>query len=178
MRIDPEVAHGSYATGCVVIHTRDEFLLDFIAAVPPPARIVTRVVLTPAHLKRALSAFLDNFRQYEKRYRAIDLPPENSRANAGQVKDLYSKLEVKDQFLGGTFSNSMSIMHTSEEFVLDFLTNFPPAPKVNARVIVSPTHARRIISILGDNIAQYEDRFGKIDDGLPPPEPRAAFNLN
>ncbi len=140
--------------------------------------IVTRVVATPAHLKRALSAFRENFRQYEKRHRSVDLPPENSRASAGQVKDLYTKVQVKDALLGGAFSNSMSIMHTSEEFILDFLTTFPLAPKVNARVNVSPPHARRIINILGDNIAQYEDRFGKIDDGSPPHEPRAAFNLN
>ena len=52
------------------------------------------------------------------------------------------------------------------------------AAKVGVRVIVSPAHLRRIIGVLGDNLSQYEERFGKIDDGAPPAEPRALFNLN
>jgi hypothetical protein len=72
----------------------------------------------------------------------------------------------------------MAVLNTADEFVLDFLTTFPPHAKLNTRIIVSPAHARRIISVVGDNIAQYEEQFGRINDGTTPPESQAAFNLN
>ena len=176
--VDPTTSQGAYATGLVVIHTRDEFLLDFIAGFASPPKIVGRVIATPVFLKRMLKALLDNIVRYEQTFGAIPAQPENTRAKAGQVNDLYAKLQVAGELLGGAYSNSMSVMHTHDEFIMDFLTTFPPAPKVTSRVIVSPTHIRRIISVLGDNLSQYEDRFGKIDDGSPPTEPRALFNLN
>lgn len=177
-RIDPAIRPGAYATGLVVLHTRDEFMLDFIAGFASPPQIVGRVVATPAHLKRMLKALLDNFGRYEQTFGAIPVQPESTRAKAGQVSELYAKLQVVDTVLGGAYSNAMSIMHTRDEFIMDFLTNFPPASKVTSRVVVNPTHLRRIISVLGDNLSQYEDRFGKIDDGSPPTEPRALFSLN
>jgi hypothetical protein len=33
----------------------------------------------------------------------------------------------------------MQVMHTQEEFVLDFLNMFPPTGTLNARIIVSPS---------------------------------------
>lgn len=177
-KIDPETSQGAYATGLVVLHTRDEFMLDFIAGFTAPPKIVGRVVATPAYLKRMLKALLDNFSRYEKAYGAVSVPPENTRAKAGQVSEIYARLQVGDDVLGGAYSNAMAVMHTRDEFIMDFLTNFPPASKVTSRVVVSPTHLRRIISVLGDNLSQYEDKFGKIDDGAPPSEPRALFSLN
>jgi len=177
-RVDSSTSQGSYATGLVVLHTRDEFMLDFIAGFASPPQVVARVVATPAHLKRMMKALLDNLGRYEKTFGAIPAQPENSRAKAGQVSDLYSMLQVVDTVLGGTYSNAMSVMHTRDEFIMDFLTNFPPASKISSRVVVNPTHLRRIISVLGDNLSQFEDKFGKIDDGAPPSEPRALFNLN
>ena len=177
-RVNPTTSQGAYATGLVVLHTRDEFMLDFIAGFASPPQVVGRVVATPAHLKRMLKALLDNFGRYEKSFGAIPVQPENTRAKAGQVGELYAKLQVMDEVLGGAYSNAMSVMHTRDEFIMDFLTNFPPVSKVTSRVVVNPTHLRRIISVLGDNLSQYEDRFGKIDDGSPPIEPRAMFNLN
>ena len=177
-RIDPATGQGAYATGLVVIHTRDEFLLDFIAGFAAPPRIVGRVIATPPCLKRMLRALMENLGRYEKTFGTVSVQPENTRAQAGQVSDLYAKLQVMDELLGGAYSNSMSVMHTHDEFIMDFSTTFPPAPKIAARLIVSPPHLRRLIGVLGDNLSQYEDRYGKIDDGLPPTEQRAMFNLN
>ncbi len=177
-QIDPATGQGAYATGLVVIHTRDEFLLDFIAGFATPPQVVGRVIATPVFLKRMLKALLDNIGRYEQTFGVIPAQPANTRAKAGQVNELYAKLQVMDELLGGAYANSMSVMHTHDEFIMDFLTTFPPAPKVTSRVVVSPTHLRRIISVVGDNLSQYEDRYGKIDDGTPPSEPRALFSLN
>jgi hypothetical protein len=56
----------------------------------------------------------------------------------------------------------MFITHTKEEFILDFLMVAPPAGSVNARVIVSPGHMKRILAALQDNISKYEKTFGAI----------------
>lgn len=177
-RFDPATSRGGYATGLVIIHTRDEFLLDFIAGFARPGCVVGRVITSPPHLKRMIVALLDNLGKYERAFGSVPSQPDNTRAQPGQVKDLYASLEVPEGCLGGAYANGMAVMHTRDEFVMDFQTNFPPAAKVGVRVIVSPAHLRRIISVLGDNLSQYEERFGKIDDGAPPAEPRALFNLN
>src|SRR5580765_2052298 len=44
------------------------------------------------------------------------------------------QVKLTDDILGGVYSNSMQVTHTREEFVLDFMSIFPPAGKVNARV--------------------------------------------
>ena len=168
---DSHLTHGIYSTGLIVIHTHDEFMLDFLSGLDAP-KVVGRVVATPAHAKRMLRALLENFSRYEQTYGAIAPQLENSRANPGQVKDIYSHLHISMQVLGGTFSNGLVVKHTQDVFVMDFTINFPPASKVNARFLASPAHLRRIISVLGDNLSQYEERFGKLDDGgAQPPQP-------
>jgi hypothetical protein len=139
---------------------------------------VGRVIVTPPYLKRMLRALMENFGRYENTFGAVPVQHENTRAQAGQVNDLYAKLQVGEELLGGAYSNAMSVMHTRDEFIMDCMTNFPPSSKVTARLVVSPAHMRRIISVLGDNLSQYEDRFGKIDDGAPPSEQRLGFSLN
>ena len=177
-RIDPATRRGAYATGFIVIHTRDEFILDFVAGFDPPARVVGRIVATPVHLKRILAALLDNAGRYEKTYGPIPAKIESTRAKPGQLNDVYAQLHVSDDVLGGIYANGLAVLHTPHEFIMDFTVNFPPAAKVTARIIVSPPHLRRIISVLGDNISQYEDRFGKVADGVAPTEQRLWFNLN
>jgi hypothetical protein len=177
-RIDPHGGQGAYATGLIVIHTRDEFMLDFISALDQPARVTNRVVTTPAHVKRMVRALLENFGRYEQAYGAVPPQLENTRAKPGQVKDIYGQLQITEDVLEGRFSNGMVVKHTQDLFVMDFVVNFPPATKLNARLLVSPGHLRRIISVLGDNISQYEDRFGKIDDGAPPSEHPIWISLN
>jgi len=62
----------------------------------------------------------------------------------------------------GVYANQAYIAHTQEEFVLDFILATPPAGVVNARVIVSPTHAKRLLSTLQEGIRKYEEQFGVI----------------
>ena len=59
-------------------------------------------------------------------------------------------------------TNNMVVTHTRDEFILDFLMVAPPEGAVNARIIVSPGHMKRICEALKDNIARYEKNFGAI----------------
>lgn len=77
-------------------------------------------------------------------------------------------VKVPEPILRGAYSNQMVVRHTREEFVLDFLTVFPPEAIVNARVIVAPSHMKRIVRALADNLARYEASHGPIVDAEPP----------
>ena len=74
------------------------------------------------------------------------------------------KLPIKfpPHAIGGVYSNQMMISHTREEFLMDFINLFPPEGVVNARVIVSPGHLKRMIRALSDNLARYEAKHGPI----------------
>lgn len=85
-----------------------------------------------------------------------------------QGKPKKISIKVPDSVLGGVYSNQMMINHTREEFVLDFINLFPPEGVVNARVIVSPGHLKRMIRALQESLTRYEQRFGMIPEATPP----------
>ena len=74
------------------------------------------------------------------------------------------KMSVKlpERIQGGVYANQMVVSHTREEFVMDFVNLFPPEGVVNARVIVSPGHLKRMIGALQDNLKRYEKAHGAI----------------
>lgn len=77
-------------------------------------------------------------------------------------------IKLPDSVLPGVYANQMMVTHTREEFLLDFINLFPPSGVVNARVIVSPGHLKRMIRALQDNLSKYESRFGSIKEAEPP----------
>ncbi|MFH1638884.1 MAG: DUF3467 domain-containing protein [Chloroflexota bacterium] len=83
-----------------------------------------------------------------------------------------------DSLKGGVYSNMMSVTHTKEEFVLDFMLVVPPAGSVTARVITSPGHMKRMISALTKNLQIYESKFGKLTEAAEPPKPQMGFHPN
>ena len=72
------------------------------------------------------------------------------------------QVKLPDDILKGAYSNNMQVMHTKEEFVMDFMNIFPPQGIVTARVLVSPAHFKRMVTAFQDNLKKYEEQFGKI----------------
>ena len=79
---------------------------------------------------------------------------------AGKPKEI--PVDFPKELMGGVYSNNMTVSHTREEFIMDFLMLTPPSGAVTARVIVSPGHIKRIARALQDNISKYEQEFGSI----------------
>lgn len=77
-------------------------------------------------------------------------------------------IKIPDAVLSGVYANQMMVTHTREEFVMDFINLLPPSGVVNARVIVSPGHLKRMIRALQDNLGRYESRFGLVTEAAPP----------
>ncbi|NCU31557.1 MAG: DUF3467 domain-containing protein [Candidatus Moranbacteria bacterium] len=72
------------------------------------------------------------------------------------------QIKASDEKLKGEYSNVMQILHTKEEFVLDFLNVFPPTGILNGRIILSPGHFKRMIVVMQENLKKYEEQFGNI----------------
>ena len=73
------------------------------------------------------------------------------------------QISMPQEIQRGSYANQMVVAHTQEEFVLDFILATPPAGVVNARVLVSPGHAKRIVKALAENVTKYETQFGEIN---------------
>jgi len=88
------------------------------------------------------------------------------------------KLSIKmpETILPGVYANQMLVSHTREEFVIDLVNLFPPEGIVNARVIVSPGHLKRMIRALSENLSRYEQAFGPIIEAASPAPPEELQN--
>jgi len=80
------------------------------------------------------------------------------------------QIKAKDDVLKGVYSNLMIVLHTKEEFCLDFVNTFNP-PILTARVLMSPAHLKRMIQALGVNMKKYEERFGAVEAAEEPKAP-------
>ncbi len=84
------------------------------------------------------------------------------------------QIKADEKELLGQYSNLVVVHHNAEEFTLNFIYLFPTVPqgKLVASMIVSPTHAKRLMRALEENMARYEAQFGAIHEGPesgPPP---------
>jgi len=89
------------------------------------------------------------------------------------------QIEVSPEVAQGVYVNFALIAHSSSEFIMDLAAVMPGLPKatVKSRVILAPEHAKRLAMALQENIARFEQEFGKIQ--LPNAQPRtiSPFNL-
>ena len=74
-------------------------------------------------------------------------------------------IEIDDVVSKGIYTNFAVVTHTNTEFVMDFAFIFPQQPKnkVVSRIITSPSHAKRFMLALQDNIKKYEESIGPIN---------------
>lgn len=79
-----------------------------------------------------------------------------------QSKHKEISIKATDEKMKGEYANVMQVLHTKEEFVLDFLNVFPPTGTLNARIIVSPGHFKRMLTAMTENLAKYETKFGSV----------------
>src|SRR5262249_583161 len=75
IQLDDEVANGQYINMALVNHTETEFTLDFIYVQPqqPKAKVRSRIITNPKHMKRLLHAIQDNVTKYEAKFGTIAL---------------------------------------------------------------------------------------------------------
>jgi len=65
------VLKGNYANSMIIVHNREEFVIDFVLHIPPKNMVVSRIFTSPYHMKRILAAIEENLGRYEKSYGKI-----------------------------------------------------------------------------------------------------------
>src|SRR3954466_16229408 len=75
IQLDDDVANGQYINMALVNHTETEFTLDFIYGQPqqPKAKVRSRIITNPKHMKRLVLAMQDNLAKFEAKFGAIEL---------------------------------------------------------------------------------------------------------
>ncbi|MEI6407780.1 MAG: DUF3467 domain-containing protein [Bacteroidota bacterium] len=85
-------------------------------------------------------------------------------------------IELSEEVAEGIYSNLAIITHSNSEFVVDFIKVMPGVPKarVKSRIVLTPQHAKRLLTALKENVAKFESVHGtiKVDNGA------AAFPMN
>ena len=84
-------------------------------------------------------------------------------------------IEISEEIAEGSYANLAIITHSNAEFIIDFIRMMPGVPKakVKSRIILTPQHAKRLMTALADNIRKYEDVHGKVKI-----EEQTAFPMN
>lgn len=74
VQIDEDVAQGVYTNLVLINHTENEFVLDFAFIQPGNARakVRSRLISSPRHTKRLLTALQKNLERFEERFGTID----------------------------------------------------------------------------------------------------------
>ena len=85
-------------------------------------------------------------------------------------------IELSEEVAEGTYANMAIISHSHSEFVVDFIRMVPNVPKakVKSRILLTPTHAKRLLRALVENVKKYESQFGTISE----PEQSNFNNMN
>ena len=74
------------------------------------------------------------------------------------------QIELPEEEASGTYSNLVMISHSPSEFILDFISVMPGAPKAKVvkLMVLTPDHAKRLMNALSENIKRYENENGSI----------------
>lgn len=68
IKITDNIPGAEYANFMQINHNKEEFQLMFGNILPPSGRVVSKVLTTPGHFKRMISAMQDNLKKYEEKF--------------------------------------------------------------------------------------------------------------
>lgn len=86
IELSEETAEGIYSNLVMIAHSPEEFILDFIRVMPgvAKARVKSRIIVTPQHVKRLLQALHENIDRYEHAHgEIVERMPEGHRIQFG-----------------------------------------------------------------------------------------------
>jgi hypothetical protein len=78
IEVKEDVASGIYSNLGIINHSPTEFVFDFATMMPgfPKAKVLSRIILSPEHAKKFMTALVQNISNFEKQngsIKSIDL---------------------------------------------------------------------------------------------------------
>lgn len=85
--------------------------------------------------------------------------PQNPNAGRQRIN-----IELGEKEAEGIYANLAMISHSATEIIIDFARVMPGAVKsrVQARIIMTPAHAKMLHKAIEDNLKKFEKQFGEI----------------
>ena len=68
IKVDDATLKGQYSNLMFASHTKEEFVLDFMSIFGPQGIQVAKIITSPGHFKRMVSALTDNLKKYEQQF--------------------------------------------------------------------------------------------------------------
>lgn len=72
IKMPDTVIGGVYANNVLITHSKEEFIMTFVMVVPPNGIVTSRVIMSPGHMKRFISALHMNMKKYESEIGTIE----------------------------------------------------------------------------------------------------------
>jgi len=80
IQANEETSLGRFSNSMFIAHGPEEFIIDWLLNSPTGAHLVSRIIVSPGHIKRIISALADNLKRYEEKYGEIKiLAPEEQK---------------------------------------------------------------------------------------------------
>jgi 23S rRNA U2552 (ribose-2'-O)-methylase RlmE/FtsJ len=76
IKIADNIPGAEYTNLAQINHNKEEFMVMFANILPPTGKVVAKVITTPGHFKRLVSAMQDNLKKYEEKFGIIKEAPE------------------------------------------------------------------------------------------------------
>jgi hypothetical protein len=75
-----ELSRGRYSNTMLVSHSAEEFMMDWLLSSPSGTHLVSRIVVSPGHVKRIIAALTENLNKYENRFGPVRVVENNEQA--------------------------------------------------------------------------------------------------
>src|SRR5689334_8865461 len=85
-------------------------------------------------------------------------------------------VSASEELLEGSYATNAIILSTKDEFMIDFMTVFPPKPRIVSRVVVTPTHMAKILEVWKTALSKYEAHFGALPELAVSDKPKTKSN--
>lgn len=66
-----EMSRGRYSNNMYVAHSPEEFMIDWLLTSPTGTHLVSRIIVTPGHMKRIINVLTENLTRYEQRFGSV-----------------------------------------------------------------------------------------------------------
>jgi hypothetical protein len=75
-----ELSRGRYSNTMMVSHSAEEFMMDWLLSSPSGTHLVSRIIVSPGHVKRIIAALTENMNKHENRFGPVPVVENNDQA--------------------------------------------------------------------------------------------------
>lgn len=92
-----------------------------------------------------------------------------------QKKAAQQQIKIADNLPGIEYSNALQIGHNKEEVQMIFMNIMGGGGKVVGKIITSPSHFKRMVEAMKDNLDKFESKHGKVEKADAPGSNEIGF---